>query len=162
MGRIRRATKKDVDAIISVQQRAIAGIACGYSSPDLAAWSQSAVRRGDHLANAIESNLVCVGESSGGLGGFAELGSQRDFLVALYVDPSCSHQGLGTELSHAIESLCRDAAGVGELRVCSGLNAVSFYEQRGFVRCGDSTMSLSTGERLACVSLSKTLKSHVE
>lgn len=52
-------------------------------------------------------------------------------VVAVYVDPSAIHQGVGSAiLRHAIEMAHRDYD--GPIKVESTLNASSFYERYGF------------------------------
>jgi GNAT superfamily N-acetyltransferase len=61
-------------------------------------------------------------------------------VVAVYVDPSATGQGVGRLIRARAVDLARDGHS-GPIRVQSTLNATSFYEHHGFVEVKRATVS---------------------
>ena len=61
-------------------------------------------------------------------------------VVAVYVDPSATGQGVGRLILARAVDLARDGHS-GPIRVQSTLNATSFYEHHGFVEVKRATVS---------------------
>jgi GNAT superfamily N-acetyltransferase len=86
----------------------------------------------DRIARAIQDHDVWVALEGAAIG-WVEVDGDR--VAALYVSPSCSRRGVGSVLLALAETSIR-ASGYITARLESSQNALNFYLQRGYVRCG--------------------------
>ena len=101
-----------------------------------------------------EATLVAVAD--GRVIGFASIVAPLNELRAVYVSPAVGRRGVGSRLLISIEELAR-VRGLTELRLDSSLNAVDFYEAHGYVAEGRAEHALSTGRKMECIPMQKTL-----
>jgi GNAT superfamily N-acetyltransferase len=86
----------------------------------------------DRIARAIRDHDVWVAMEGAAIG-WVEV--DRDRVAALYVSPSCARRGVGSALLARAEASMRNA-GYATARLESSQNALAFYLQRGYRRCG--------------------------
>ena len=146
---IRSATKEDADFIYSIHTSAIQEICkqC-YSDDEIRGWIgrlypgkylEFIEDQKQHVPAGQHVHFV-VAECDGTVIGFGHLGKstdeayQRDRemeIKALYISPDKAGKGVGSALILHLEGLAKDV-GCKKLIVKSSLNAVGFYESRGF------------------------------
>lgn len=85
----------------------------------------------------IDSGRIFVAESDSTVLGFGE--AAPGVVVAIYVHPSMTRQGIGTRLlRHALERARKTHS--GPVTVESTLNATAFYARSGFLEIRRSTV----------------------
>lgn len=150
--KIRRAIPRDVPSICEMHNSSIRELCIGsYSQDQIEDWIGAL--KPDGYIKAIETLefMIAVEEDIVGLSIF-DPGKAE--LTALYVSPRHTGQGIGTMLVTEVEALSREAR-IYELSLNSTLNAVRFYERKGFVRQRDSSYTLPCGTVLQCVRMIK-------
>lgn len=127
--RLRRASDRDLAALVELEQSAFAG--------DRLSLRQ--FRR--HLASPSADLLVAAG--SGGLAGYALLfrrrGSRIGRIYSIAVAPFARGQGLGERLLQRLEATAR-AHGLTEIRLevrQDNAAAIALYARRGYLRFGE-------------------------
>ena len=127
----RRAETTDEEALGSVRRASILGLAAPAISVEQAeAWANGAAA--DRIARAIREHDVWVAVEEVAIG-WVEV--DRDRVAALYVSPTCSRRGVGSNLLLLAETAVR-SAGYATARLEAGQNALGFYLRRGYLRCG--------------------------
>jgi putative acetyltransferase len=128
---IRRGEAGDEEALARIRRCAILALAVPAMSREQA--EKWAVRpAADRIARAIWDHAVWVAVDGVAIG-WVEV--DRDRVAALYVLPSCSGRGVGSALlAHAETSI--HSSGHATARLESSQNALAFYLQRGYRRCG--------------------------
>jgi len=146
---VRRATANDCAGIFASHVAALRELSAGdYSDTQLLAWSSRLTPEG--YLPAIESNLFLVAEHHSQVIGFAEFAVASGEVIAIYVHPQYSRQGVGTMLFHAVERYALEA-GIPELYLSSSLTAVPFYERFGFLAGQPTSHRLGDGTEIPCV-----------
>lgn len=97
--------------------------------------------------------LVAEGGMAGSVVGFASL-REGDEVDLVYVDADHAGRGVGARLLAEVEALGW-ARGAAALRLTSSLNAVGFYERRGWRRVAEGARA-SGGVALGVVEMRKT------
>lgn len=152
---LRRATPDDVTAISIAHHAAIRQIcSSAYSPEQIDAWTSALTI--DRYEAAMDRFDFVVAELEGRVVGFAIADLPGAELNALYVAPSAGGRGVGSALLEAAEARAR-AAGVARLTLKATLNAVSFYEEAGYVRLCSARHALPGGRELPCVGMAKLL-----
>ncbi len=126
MARIRRANRRDSDAIAGVHRRARAGMAYLpqniYSAAEITAWIRHEVLAKDDVWVAvIEGRAIAFAALGGG------------FLNHLYVHPD--HQGRGIGAALLDRAKAEAAEGLSLWAFEPNMGAIRFYERHGFVTC---------------------------
>ncbi|MHA3774439.1 GNAT family N-acetyltransferase [Verrucomicrobiota bacterium sgz303538] len=153
---LRPATTADCTGILVCHVAAICELCAGdYSETQLLAWSTRLTPEG--YIPAIESNLFLVAEREAEVIGFAEFEPSRGEIVAIYVHPQHSRQGVGTRLVQAIERHAFES-GLHELCLSSSVTAVPFYERFGFVSGQRTNHRLGDGTEIPCVQMRRDLR----
>lgn len=152
---IRAAIASDAEQIASVHVAAIREV-CGlaYDAAQIAGWI--AGKRPEIYLDGIARNPFFVAEQDGAVVGFAQLDPVGAEVRAIYVRPDCIGQGVGSRLLAAVEGAAR-AAALARLELKSSLNAVPFYEARGYVVVEATSFTLRNGTVLACASMHKAI-----
>jgi putative acetyltransferase len=155
----RPAVRDEWRAILAIHRRAVHETAAAdYPAEVLAAWGppivESQVDKFD--AKLLRGQIVIVAEVDGVLAGFGELAPERNLLVAVYVNPDYSRQGVGTELLHELERLARRKE-LTFLQMGASLTAVPFYTSHGFQTLGPDVHVLRSGDKMNCVRMRKEL-----
>lgn len=155
---LRPATSSDTEAILVTHVAAI--IAHGpsaYTDKQVAAWAAKpeGTNRYENTIESSSTELVVV-ESDGRVVGFGELDVERGEVEAIFVDPECSGKGLGSALLDYFERRLRDE-GFAVVRLRAVLNAVGFYEQKGYERVERVTNATTNGVEVDSVWMEKPL-----
>lgn len=157
----RLATDVDVPTIYSIHTRSVRECcSTHYTSDEIAAWVE---RQSPHkYLPFVQQQCVYVAEAQGEVVGFAHLDQGEDEgsgeVKALYVSPSATRRGLGSQLMCFLE--CQACSkGWTSLVVKSTLNAVDFYTSRGFAVVGNVLHTVGD-QSLSCVQLRKELLLH--
>ncbi|AUV81144.1 N-acetyltransferase [Salinigranum rubrum] len=149
---VRDADPSDAEAIREVHARSITELGRqAYSPEQVDAWVQGC--ESADYASAIESDdlTFIVAEKEGQIVGFGSLRfetSESDSdaeVTAVYVHPSVVRQGVGTAIHAELERRAR-AHGAQSLGLSSSLNAVPFYEARGYEHFGERFHEFSAHE----------------
>ncbi len=124
-----------------------------YTEAQQAAWMASADDEeafGARLAGALTLVAILDGEAVG----FASL-KGRDAIDMLYVHPAAAGQGIGGQLTDALEKLAA-ARGATKLSADASDTALGFFERRGYVPQQRNSVARD-GEWLANTTVQKTL-----
>jgi putative acetyltransferase len=152
-GSVRRAVPEDAVAICDLHKASVRSLCAGAYSPEqIEAWL--APRRADDYRKAmtVGGETMFVGHCAGRIVGFASV--KASMLIGLYVDPD-DGRGAGRFLLQAAEAHAR-SNGTAVLTLQATLNAVPFYQRRGFSLGRPGTV-LRGGLELPVVEMSKTL-----
>ncbi|RKD93271.1 GNAT family N-acetyltransferase [Halopiger aswanensis] len=130
---IRPAAPDETEAIFVVHVAAI--IAHGpsaYTEKQVAAWAAKTDGT-DRYAASIEdpSTEIVVAEVNERIVGFGELDVGNGEIESIFVDPDWGERGIGSSLLRHFEQRLRDE-GFSRVRLRAALNAVGFYERRGY------------------------------
>lgn len=79
----------------------------------------------------VESNAWVV--ASGALADFGTAKNPKHSLSYVFVTPTMQNMGIGKSLIEYLFNTARNI-GINVLHVPSSLNAISFYQQRGFIK----------------------------
>ena len=156
---IRSAMRDEWPAVLAIHRRAIHEIASAdYSAEVLEAWGPPVVdpELPKFDAKLKRGHIIIVAEVDGVLAGFGELAPDENLLVAVYVNPDYSRQGIGTALLHELESLSRKME-LSFLQMEASLTAVPFYKTHGFQILGPDVHVLRSGVRMDCMRMRKDL-----
>jgi putative acetyltransferase len=152
---VRPARAGDEAGVFQVHVRAIRETASRcYSAEQIAAWSGNL--RPDIYTGTIAAGRLFVAEESGQVVGFGDLDVASGEVTAIYVVPEAQGRGVGGALLEEAENRARQA-GLREIRLVSSVNAVAFYERRGFVSSGPSLHTLRNGAVLESEKMHKGL-----
>jgi putative acetyltransferase len=153
--RIREARAAETEAIRRVHRASIEELGpAAYDPEQVTAWA-AGCESADYAAT-IESDDGCfvVAERDGQLLGFGSLSfdSPEEYeasadaeVTAVYVHPSATREGAGTELLVSLERVAR-GRGVGTLGLSASHNALGFYEGHGYERVGTYEHEFSSDE----------------
>lgn len=134
---IRAATASDYSAMDTIFRSSVSQLckAC-YSAVTIEAWAGSPWPE-RFEKSAAEGNNQFVLLSADKVICFGSLNIEKQLLVALFVDPKYSGQGVGKKMAAHLISEAK-AAEINVLYVDSSLNAVAFYSAIGFSETGRS------------------------
>lgn len=150
---IRRATPADRQGIARAHVAAIRGLATPhYSAEQIAAWSSGK----DPENYPVESEMMFVAVVGTDVVAFGELHLGSGEVRAVYVSPEAANQGVGSRVLATLEGVARDH-GLTRLTLAASLNAVSFYERRGFMKIREDKKLLLGTTLLPYVSMEKSL-----
>ena len=171
---IRAAQESDAEAIWRVHTSCIVRVCSSHYSPvEVDTWAKR--QKPENYVQFIKKDYYIVAERrdhrgqeeerrSLSLVGFAHLGKSDASKMlaccemevkALYVSPESQRIGVGKALLWELEEQARKV-GCTCLGVCSTLNAVTFYEARGFVVIKDQAHCVGT-QTLQCKIMQKKL-----
>ena len=156
---IRYATQANARAILECHHSAVHESAAGhYPREILNEWSPpvTAERVTAYIATALPHETTLVAEIDGAVVGFGALVEAQSEVRAVYVSHSAARQGVGSALLREIEGLAR-ARGCAELTFDSSLTAERFYLRHGYAGGARGVHALSSGGRMACVTMTKKL-----
>jgi len=151
--RVRDATREDVPALRTVHEAAIRELGPdGYDDDQIDAWAsgvQSATY--DVIDNPAFEFVVAEDETVVGFGSLRREppnGYEADVdgeVTGVYVHPDHAGDGVGTTLLRELETSARDAD-LASLGLHASLNAVAFYDARGYDRVTTHSHEFSTHE----------------
>ena len=108
----------------------------------------------------LRPGALVVAEHDRRIIGWGFLDKDASQVEAVFVDPDYQRRGVASRILAMIEDIAR-RAGVISLTLSSTLNAVPFYEHRGFVRCRQTKYHHPDGFDLDCVVMVKELDAGV-
>jgi putative acetyltransferase len=161
---IRAAQAGELEEIIGLQTLALVGVSAGCRKYN--ARQVDALVKGQARARRIHWNLetilvaevddLTVSPTSQGVVGFICLSSFGAMIQGIFVHPDFMGLGIGSRLLMAIEQLalqkrCR------QMMVMSSIEAVGFYERRGYVIQGSTGFYEGWGVWIPCQMLTKDL-----
>jgi putative acetyltransferase len=150
---VRRAVPEDAVAICDLHKASVRSLCAGAYSPEqIEAWLAPRLADDYRQAMTVGREMMFVAQCARRIVGFASI--KASMLMGLYVDPD-SGRGAGRILLQAAEGHAR-SDGVAILSLQATLNAVPFYERRGFSLDRYGTV-LRGGLELPVVEMSKTL-----
>ncbi len=151
---VRPAGPEDAAAICTAHKTAMRAKASRhYSRREIEAFVGRR-KVGDYIHAMIDGGkAVFVAEFRGAVKGFSSL--KDDEIMAVY-SSSDAPAGTGSALLAAVEAEAR-ARGVKRVQLMSTLNAVGFYEKKGYARGGEVDFPMAGGVRLRMVEMGKEL-----
>jgi putative acetyltransferase len=149
---IRRARPEDAAAIRDVHVASIKGLGGQtYDEEQVTAWARD--REPEDYPIGEPETAVFVASRRGSIVGFGWLNTAPDpdftadvdgKLAALYVHPAVAREGVGTTLLQALETRAREA-GCASLGLWASLNAVPFYEAKGYTTVRECEYEFAAG-----------------
>jgi putative acetyltransferase len=159
---LRRGLPDDARAILEAHRSAVRGTASSY-------YSQAVIDEwgADHLAPERISNferwiergeevIVVAVTSTDEVIGFGSIVPDNSELRAVYVATEYGRRGIGRAILSQLETLARES-GLNKLSMDASINAVPFYTANGFISLGPGEHSMPSGNRMACMRMSKSL-----
>jgi putative acetyltransferase len=159
---LRRGVLVDARAILEAHRSAVRGTASAYYSQAIIdEWGavDIAPERITNFERQIERGeevIVVAVVSTGHVIGFGSIVPSNSELRAVYVAAEFGRRGVGRAILRQLETLARDA-GVNELSMDASINAVPFYTANGFISLGPGEHPMPSGNRMACMRMSKSL-----
>ncbi|MGH8370030.1 MAG: GNAT family N-acetyltransferase [Gammaproteobacteria bacterium] len=153
---IRAATPTDIPAINQVHMASIRGLCASAYSPDtIEAWAsnpdmgryQRMMAPGARCLVAVAADVIC---------GFGSLELEKSRLASLFVHPDHAGSGVGGALLKRLEALALES-GIDSLRLEASLNARGFYEVHGYKMYRMAKHCFSTGLKMDCAEMQKSL-----
>lgn len=152
----RHSTIEDASAILRVHMASIRGLGRdSYTLEQVEAWCGGRTAKSYH--SPIIEQFMLVAEVQGQVVGFAQLDARQAMVVAVYVSPEFSRQGIGSQLLRRIEEHAR-SLGLSELHLQASLNAVQFYARAGYAAGQPSEHVVGNGVSLPCLAMSRALR----
>lgn len=152
---VRRMSSEDAQDMHRIHTEAVTGVCAAFVEPAaVAAWLHG--RTAEKYVEAADTGgetFWIAALEDGSVIGFASW--RRDELVSLFVDPAHHDRGVGQALFEACE---KDAAENGHAlrRLIATLNAVSYYEARGFRQVRES-YRVKQGQRIPHIEMTRDL-----
>lgn len=159
---LRRGLPEDALGILEAHRSAIRVTAAeAYGSAIIDDWAPAVIspERVQIFQRSIkcgEELIVVAVNATDRIIGFGSIVPGNSELRAIYVAAEHGRQGVGRAILGRLEELARQA-GVTELRMDASINAVRFYEANGFISLKRGEHVMSSGGRMACVCMRKTL-----
>ena len=153
---IRKATADDAAASFAIRREAIRAKCPGhYPSEDLEAWTAGTIS--ETFARRVAETFYVATVDDAAVGtGMIDLKTGK--LDAIFVLPGHIGHGIGRALVEYLETLAVDA-GLDAIHLEATLNAAPFYRVLGFEGENRSVYESTLGVRLACVPMTKILRS---
>lgn len=142
----REARPEDYQQLLEIQAECIRGLTQTYTPEEISAWAQY-IQQEDSSRYTEYNNRVFEDEA-GNVVGFAswtQRENARANLECLYTLPSVRGQGIGKLLLQEVESRLPLPT---TIHVRSTMNALPFYEKRGYVRLGNDVSRAGFGVAL--------------
>lgn len=139
---IRPGRAADLAAIFAITRDSFAGLAKGHYAPaQVAAWMEGCSP--ETYREGVEAGRIRVAQLRGQVVGYVD--ARPGEITRLFVLPKAVGRGIGSRLLRIGVRLAREGH-KGPVVLESLLNAVSFYEQRGFVATGKGFSSHGSAE----------------
>ncbi|WP_231183035.1 GNAT family N-acetyltransferase [Haladaptatus sp. DYF46] len=158
MPSIRHATEADAEPILDLRCAAIRVFGVErYHEEQVERWAAQPLGSAPYVESIrSETESVLVAEVSGELAGFGRVEPDTGVVSAVYVHPDHARNRVGSELLSHLESRARNA-GVDSVTLHASLNAVPFYEARGYERISTVIHEVTGGGELACVEMARNI-----
>ena len=154
---IRAAEMTDTERIAATHSASIKALCSEYyASQDIAGWTE--VLSPDSYENAVKEKIMIVAEDEDedDILGLGILDLERNEVAAIYIHPKVKGTGIGGRLLLELEDRA-SKHNVDQLRLCSTINALGFYQHHGYIREGTAFHNLPNGTRLECIRMHKFL-----
>lgn len=154
---IDRAEYDDTEDICAVQIASIERFDTRhYSKEEINAWLQGVgIGQTAHLLEDPDTEIFVARDNYEMVMGFCALKGNE--ITAIFVDPACTHQGIGTQLLQHAERYARKM-GRSSIRLLSTLNSVSFYNKCGYDALRKSVFTINDDTSLDVLEMQKRLK----
>jgi GNAT superfamily N-acetyltransferase len=159
----RRATESDVDGMADAHRESILQLGSEYYGPAIVSEWAGAVNPGLYL-DAMDRGEVFFIAVGNVVGQPMVLGFSSDYVIrgtthgtSAYVRPVAARLGIGSRLLTLAESF-GISRGATAVQISASLAAVEFYQRHGFVETGRGDVALTSGFRMPCVFMRKTLR----
>ena len=151
---IRTAAPSDTQAIARVHQDAIRALAGShYSQAQLDAWA--AIHSPAYYERVLSAyQEVLVAEQDGRIVAAGRLDLESGNMQSVYVAPEAAGHGVGSALLEHMEALAR-MHGWPMVHLVASLNAVPFFEKRGYAKVSKLHHELASGVALDLVQMRK-------
>ncbi len=147
---IRRATDDDRVAIARLHEASIRALGpAGYTAEEVDSWAA-----GVYPQNYPLEQEVYVAVDDGEVVAFGHY--DHGEIMAVYVDPSHVHRGVGRLMMAKLEEVAR-AAGATHLHLNAALNSVGFYAACGYARTMETVYRTRGGIMIKCALMEKDL-----
>jgi putative acetyltransferase len=158
---IRTAVATDVDLIMATHLSSISEIcSLAYTPEDISAWTAGGSQPERYLPGIATGRFI-VAMLEDVLVGFSDFDLEHGEVCGMFVAPSHVGQGIGRALLEEIETRAT-RQGVERLHVQASLNAIGFYEARGFVLDRMARFHLRSGVSVPCAVMHKNLSSRLQ
>ncbi|THE63883.1 GNAT family N-acetyltransferase [Salinadaptatus halalkaliphilus] len=162
--RTRAATPDDARAIADVQAAAIRALGTeAYDEEQVAAWLAN-VHPARYPIGETEAGIRVLVAERDAVVGFGWLECEppdRDHatgeIVAVYVHPEHTREGIGRQLLRALEDLAREA-GCERLVLTASRNAIAFYRRAGYEGVETVALEMQEGVALECLRMRTSLR----
>ncbi len=145
---VRFGKTEDYPILFDLQNQAIAELCSSHYTPA----TIQEILQSQYHARLHHQELYFVAELDNQIVGFALLDSRSPVIGGVYVDPASTRQGIGSRLLQTLESEAFRKQ-IPVLSVLASLNAVAFYESRGYRSIQRSVLASS----LSVVAMEKRL-----
>lgn len=153
--RVREATEEDRQAVFALHVAAARRLDTDrYTDEQLRAWARKDGGPEAYPVADPDRHLV-VAEREGDVLGYGELDRSEGEVIAVYVHPDHQGSGVGSALLSHLEAVA-EREGFDRLHLTASLNAVEFYEARGWERVERVTHDTG-GVDLPCVRMQTTV-----
>lgn len=155
---IDRADFDDTEDICAVQIASIERLdSQHYSKQEINAWLEGVgITQTAHLLENPETEIFVARDDYQMVMGFCALKGNE--VTAIFVDPACTNQGIGTKLLREAEKYARKK-GRSSIRLLSTLNSVPFYNKCGYDALRKSVFTINDDTSLDVLEMRKRLNS---
>ena len=153
---IRLATAQDNEAISRVHMAAIReSCSSHYDERQIEAWASK--RTPEFYQRVLATQELFVAERHGEVVGFGQIDLESGMAVALYIAPEAAGGGVGSAMLDHLEALVRQQ-GWRHVHLTASLNAVPFFEKRGYHRVRPFRHQVATDVYLDWVDMKKSFQ----
>jgi GNAT superfamily N-acetyltransferase len=135
---IRPAKTEDAPRMVDIKNRANECSAAGFYTPEQIKAKTCSVDPSKYY-KGINDGRTFVAEEDNQTVGFIEISD--NVVIRLFVDPPHQGRGIGKALMNFVTEIIKQEYQV--IRAEASLNAVTFYENLGFVKVGDSSEEIN-------------------
>ena len=129
---IRLASAQDNEAISRVHMAALReSCSSHYDDRQVEAWASK--RTPEFYQRVLATQELFVAERAGEVVGFGQIDLESGTAVSLYISPEAAGGGVGSAMLNHLEELVRQH-GWRHVYLTASLNAVPFFEKRGYQR----------------------------
>lgn len=139
MNSLRVATPEDAPAIMRVHVDSIRALGpAAYDDVQVAAWAEKG-DPADHYPIERDDHHLVVAERGNRIVGYGHLVPENEEVRAVYVHPDAVRDGVGSAILAHLEGYAL-GVGIEHLRLWASLNAVEFYERRGYYQTAETVI----------------------
>lgn len=156
--KFRNMEPNDVDSIINVHKESIYGLCEDfYSEEQMRVWTELFNYKIYNEGIKDPANMGVVALDNGKIIGYGFINLKDKEVKGMYLLPKVARNGVGRMMLSRLEVMAREH-GLDKLVLNSTLNAVPFYEKRGYVKVRDEIFELTGNCALPCVYMRKDIQ----